>query len=211
MITRAKRAGLRLAGGATALLVPAMALAQEAATAAHDAAAAGGEAHSAGLPQLNPAVFAPQLFWLAVTFIVLYILMSKVALPRVGEVLEERQERITDDLDAAQARRAEADAVIAAYQKAVADARAEAGRLLARANDEVAQAGARRTEEVAAAIAAKTAEAERRIAAAKDADLSQVGAIAADIARQAAAKLGGVEADPAAAAGAVAAAMQEGR
>ena len=78
------------------------ALAQSDHGAAHGGDAAQGAEHaSGGLPQLNPDFFSPQLIWLGISFITLYYLMSKVALPKVAEVLEERQERITNDLDRA--------------------------------------------------------------------------------------------------------------
>ena len=62
--------------------------------AAAAAAATTHEGKSGGLPQLNPADFAPQLIWLAITFTVLYFILARVALPRIGEVIEERRDRV---------------------------------------------------------------------------------------------------------------------
>ena len=73
-------------------------LAAVAAEAAAEAAHQGG----GGLPQLNVTTFSPQLFWLVVTFATLYFVLSKVLLPRIGEVIEERADRITRDIEAAQ-------------------------------------------------------------------------------------------------------------
>src|SRR3569623_2748389 len=87
------------------------------------AAAANEAAQSGGLPQLNPHHFTPQLFWLALTFIALLFVMSRIALPRVGEVIEERRDRIRRDLDAAARLKDETDKALAEYEKALADAR----------------------------------------------------------------------------------------
>ncbi len=75
------------------------------------------------MPQLDPDVFLPQLVWLTITFVVLYVLMVRTALPRIAEVLEARREHITHDLDAAAALKAEADRALAEYEASIAAAR----------------------------------------------------------------------------------------
>src|SRR5712671_4709565 len=79
-----------------------------------------------GLPQLNPAVFSPQLIWLAISFLALFFLMSKVALPDISATLTARQQRLEGDLAAAEKFRAEAETAIATYKKSISDARAAA-------------------------------------------------------------------------------------
>src|ERR1700674_3084474 len=69
-----------------------------------------------GLPQLNPAVFSPQIIWLAITFVALYVLMSKIALPAIDASLTARQNRIEGDLAAAERLKTEAEATLGAYQ-----------------------------------------------------------------------------------------------
>src|SRR5665213_2156597 len=78
------------------------------------------------MPQFDIATFPPQIFWLAVTFLVLYLVMALVGLPRVGGIIKRRREHISDDLDKAQRMKAEAEAVIAAYERALAEARTKA-------------------------------------------------------------------------------------
>ena len=78
------------------------------------------------MPQLDISTFAPQLFWLAVIFVALYIVMKTVALPQVGRAIEARRQRREEDLARAARLKAEADAANEAYQKLLATARAEA-------------------------------------------------------------------------------------
>jgi len=118
--------------------------------------AAEGEHHSKGLPQLNPASYASQIFWLIVTFGLLLWLMSKVALPRVAEVLEARQEKISNDLEKAGSLKAEAEAVMQAYEKALTDARGNAQRELAKTVAAADAEAARRNGELAADLAQRT-------------------------------------------------------
>ncbi|MGB8757453.1 MAG: F0F1 ATP synthase subunit B', partial [Pseudolabrys sp.] len=82
--------------------------------------------HKTAFPPFNPQTFASQLFWLVVTFVLLYAIMAKIALPRVGGIIANRQKRIADDFAEAEQSRAQSDAAIAAYEKALADARARA-------------------------------------------------------------------------------------
>ncbi|QQP90343.1 ATPase [Skermanella sp. TT6] len=178
--------------------------------AAHGADLAHGAEHgSGGLPQLDPTVFAPQLIWLAISFIALYFLMAKVALPKVAEVLEERQERITNDLDRASALREESAGVMEGYEKALTDARAHAQSVMAATTADIASASSGRQAQFNADLAAKTRAAEERINAAKETALTSVRSVAAEIAQQTAEKLGGIKVDAARADTAVGAVMQE--
>src|SRR6185295_5936293 len=77
-------------------------------------------------PPLDPGTFAPQLVWLAISFGLLYVLLKRVALPRVGEVIEERADRIRRDLDQAEKLKTETARALAAYEQALAEARGRA-------------------------------------------------------------------------------------
>ncbi|MGH6952803.1 MAG: F0F1 ATP synthase subunit B', partial [Alphaproteobacteria bacterium] len=92
------------------------------------------------MPQLDSATFPSQLVWLAITFVALYLVMWRVALPRVAEVLEGRRRRIDDNLERAGTLKDEAKAVLAAYEKTLAEARAHAQASLAAAGAELAAA-----------------------------------------------------------------------
>ena len=79
-----------------------------------------------GFPPFQSQTFASQLVWLAIAFVLLYVLMAKLALPRVGAIIESRQKRIADDIAEAGQLKLQSDQAVAAYEKALADARARA-------------------------------------------------------------------------------------
>ena len=106
-------------------------------------AAGAGPVFAAGLPQLDTSQYAPQVIWLVISFALLYVLMARVALPRIGQVLEERQDRVNDNLEKAGALKAEAESVAEAYEGALADARAEAQAIVHQAAERMAWASAR--------------------------------------------------------------------
>lgn len=151
------------------------------------------------MPQFDPTTFASQLFWLAVTFVLLYIVVSRFAIPRLGKVLEQRQKTVDDDLDRAQQLKAETEVAIATYEKALAEARAKAHDVLRETQDQISKAADTRNREVAHNLAIKIKEGEDRIAAARDDAMTQVKGIAAGAAVAIAQKLAGLSVDEASA------------
>ncbi len=161
------------------------------------------------MPQLDPTSFSPQLFWLAIAFILLYLLMSRLVLPRVAKVLGQREERIQGNLEKAEKLKAEADAVLAAYQKSMADARAQAHDALAQAAHDIAASTAAREADFAKKLAEQTAAAESRIKASKAEALADIRTIAGDIASAMTSKLTGISVNSGDAAGSVDAVLKE--
>jgi F-type H+-transporting ATPase subunit b len=160
------------------------------------------------MPQLDVTTFAPQLFWLAVSFIVLYFLMTKMALPRVGAAIAERRARIDGDLERAAQMKSDAEEVMFAYERALAEARAQAQETVRQTSEKLAAEAAERQRAAGAKLAEQTAAAEKRIAAAREAALTNVRSIAIDVARTAAQRLTGAEIDEARAGAAVDAVMK---
>jgi F-type H+-transporting ATPase subunit b len=161
------------------------------------------------MPQFDPAVFAPQLVWLTITFLTLYLLMSKLILPRLTGILAQREDRIDGNLQRAEALKEEAAQVLAAYQKAIADARAQAQGALAKAAADIAAETAHREAGFARKMADQTAAAEASIRAAKAKALADVRGIASEVAAMMATKLTGSAADPNAVVHAVDGVMKE--
>jgi F-type H+-transporting ATPase subunit b len=161
---------------------------------AHAAGAAAdqGAAAAPAMPQLNPKTMATQLFWLAVTFIALYVLMAKVALPKVSAVIDARAERIDADLSVASNSKSEAEQLTTAYSQSLDKARTEASSSL-RAAVEATEKEVAKREMEAAALAANEAKAvEARISAAQRAAMMNVSVIAVDVATAAVHRLTGV-------------------
>lgn len=162
----------------------------EHAGAATDATHAGteisGDAHgeAAGVfPPFDPTTFASQLLWLALTFGLLYLIMSKIALPRISEILEVRRDRIEGDIAEADRLRQQTDKAIASYEEELAKAKANAHVIAQETRDRIAAETAASRADVEADLAGKMAQAEARIGKMKDDALTKVDEIAADTAQ----------------------------
>jgi F-type H+-transporting ATPase subunit b len=141
-----------------------------------------GSAPDGNFPPFNPNTFAPQLVWLALTFTVLYLVMSRKALPRIADVLEERANRIQRDLDAAERLKGETDKALASYEQALGDAKASASGLAKKTRETLAADVEREKASVDKQMNVKVADAEARIAATKTKALASVNEIAAETA-----------------------------
>lgn len=161
------------------------------------------------MPQLVLPDFAPQLVWLAITFVVLYVVMAKLGLPRVGGIIAARKGRIDGDLDKAAQMKSEAEAVIAAYDKALAEARMQAQITMRETAEKLNAQAAERQRQVAEELARQTAAAERQIDAAKREALTGLRGVAIEVTRAAAAKLIGRDLDGSRAGAAVDEALRE--
>lgn len=135
------------------------------------------------MPQLDVSTYPEQMFWLAVTFIVLYLLMKYLALPQVGAALAARRRQIEKDLAAASDQKSEAERALAAYQKSLAAARSEAQALVRENLERLAAEAAQRHHDLAEKLALEAAAAERQIAAAKERSLSEVESLVPELAQ----------------------------
>jgi F-type H+-transporting ATPase subunit b len=172
-----------------------------------------GAEHPAGehgaFPPFDPATFGSQLLWLAITFGLLYFLMSRVALPRIGSILENRSNRIAGDLAEAGRLKEETDAAIAAYEQALAEARQNAHAIGQKARDAAkAEIDADRGR-LEADLQGRLDAADRRIAEVKNRALAEVDAIARDATDAIVETLAGTRASDAEIARAVAASLAE--
>lgn len=154
--------------------------------------ALGVDAHGSapGMPQLDFSSFPNQIFWLLVTLVVIYLILSRVALPRIGAILAERAGTITNDIAAAEDLKAKAVEAEEAYNKALADARAEAQRIIAEAKAEMQNELDDAIAQADAEIAARAAEAEKAIAEIRAGTLEAVKVVATDTAGALVAALG---------------------
>jgi F-type H+-transporting ATPase subunit b len=145
---------------------------------AHTATPAG---HST-FPPFQSVNFPSQLVWLAVTFVLLYVLMSRVALPRIASILADRDKRIADDIAAANRFKEQSEAAHAAYEKALADARSRAQSIANATREQQAAAAEATNKQLEAQLHERIAAAEQSIAANRTSAMSNVGSIASDTA-----------------------------
>lgn len=167
------------------------------------------EAGGGGMPQLDTSSFAGQVFWLFVTFLLLFWLYRTKALPRVKEILEARESRIAADLDRAGKLREEAEAALVRYQQVVADAQAKAGTQIKATRERLVDESTKRQAELDAVLATKVSEAEGRIRAAREDALRDLNAVAVEVAQAAAGRLIGREVSREAAEAALASVTKE--
>ncbi|ANB32701.1 F0F1 ATP synthase subunit B' [Rhodovulum sulfidophilum] len=142
------------------------------------AEAAGHAADAVGMPQLDFSTYPNQIFWLVVTLFAIYFVLSRIALPRIGAVLAERQGTISNDIAVAEELKLQAQEAERAYEKALADARAEAQRIVAEAKAEIKADLDAATAKADAEIAARSAEAEAQIAEIRAGALESVTEVA---------------------------------
>jgi len=138
---------------------------------------------SGSFPPFDPATFSSQLLWLAITFGFFYFIMARVALPRIGNILEDRRDRISQDLVEAQRLKEETDASIAAYEQELTEARNEAHAIAGEANEKARVAADAERGKIEAELAENLAEAETRIAKIRDTAMAEVETIAGDTAQ----------------------------
>jgi len=136
------------------------------------------------MPQLNPLDWAPQIIWLVITFSILYVLMKRVALPRIGSVIEARHARIAGDIEAADKLRRETQEAIAAYEQALAEAKARAHGIAQEANNKLKSEMAAERAALDRDLAARSAEAEKRIDRAKISALKDVNQVVSETAAE---------------------------
>ena len=131
-------------------------------------------------PPFQSETYVSQLLWLALAFVALYLLMSRLALPRLGAVIEARRARIEGDLSEAQRLRSESEAVITAYEKSLADARSRAQTIANTTRDRLMSESEQSRKALEAKLNADLGEAEAQIARTKTAAMAHVREVAVD-------------------------------
>jgi len=163
------------------------------------------------MPQFDSTFFPSQLFWLLITFLSLYWVIARFAIPRIRDVLEQRGNTIQDDLDRAERLKTEIDTAISAYESSLSDARSQASDTLRVAAENVKELIDTRQAGISDAIAEQIKNGEDRIAAAKAEAMDGLQTVAAETAREAALRLASLEVDEKRANEAVVAAIRDTR
>jgi F-type H+-transporting ATPase subunit b len=139
--------------------------------------------HEGGFPPFNSETFASQLVWLAFSFVLLYALMAKWALPRVKSIIEGRQNHIDGDIAEANRLKSQSDAAAAAYEQALADARAKAQAIANETREKQTAESNIQRKKLEDELNGKLAEAEKSIALTKQAAMNNVRGIAEEATR----------------------------
>lgn len=161
------------------------------------------------MPQFDFSTFPSQFLWLAVTIVLLYVVMSRLAIPRLAEVLDQRQKMIDDDLEQAERLKGQTEAAIASYETALAQARANAQDAIRTVTEAATQEATARTAEVNARLATQIKDGESRIAKARDNALANVREVASTVAQGIVSRLAGLSVEAKRVDGAVATVLKE--
>jgi len=154
----------------------------------------GGE-HDGGFPPFDSSTFASQLVSLVIAFVALYIIVSRIALPRVGGLIDARQSAIEGDLAEAQSLKDESEAALKAYERELAAARSKAQAIAAETRETMNAAADAERKSLEAKLAARLAAAEKSIAATRSSAMSNVRSVAADAASAIVQRLAGLAPD----------------
>lgn len=138
--------------------------------------------HGGAFPPFASETFASQLLWFALTFGLLYYLMSRVALPRIASLLHDRSQRLAGDLEEAQKLRSESEVTAAAYERSLGEARAKAKAIAQEARDALNAEAESRRKVIEGDLAEKLAQSEATIRSRTADAMGNVRAIAADAA-----------------------------
>jgi F-type H+-transporting ATPase subunit b len=148
-------------------------------TTAHTTAE-GGEHGGSKFPPLDTKTFPSQIFWLAVFFGLLYLLLSKMVLPRLAKILANRANQIDGDLAKAKALQEQTAAALAAYEKSLSDAKGNANAIAQETRNSLQASSDAERAKLDAALAAKIATAETKIAASRGKALAEVHGMATE-------------------------------
>ncbi len=138
--------------------------------------------HKAAFPPFEKSTFASQLVSIVIAFVALYLIVSRIALPRVGSVIDARQNAIDGDLAAAQKLKDESDSALKSYESELAAARARAQAISTETRDKLNAASEAERKTLEEQLSLKLAEAEKTIASTRESAMSNVRGIAADAA-----------------------------
>ena len=148
--------------------------------------------HKAPFPPFEKSTFASQLVSIVIAFVALYLIVSRIALPRVGSVIDERQNAIDGDLAAAQKLKDESDSALRSYESELAAARARAQAISTETRYKLNAASEAERKTLEEQLSLKLAEAEKTIASTRESAMSNVRGIAADAAAAIVQRLTGV-------------------
>jgi F-type H+-transporting ATPase subunit b len=149
-------------------------------------------AHERAFPPFQKDTFASQLVSLLIAFVALYLIVSRIALPRVGSVIDERQNKIEGDLADAQKLKDQSDSALKAYENELAAARSRAQAIGAETREKLNAASEAERKTLEDQLSVKLAEAEKTIASTREAAMGNVRGIAADAAAAIVQQLTGV-------------------